>query len=335
MDVRSVLSDRADYAVVVVLAVLAAIVPLVTPSGFVNKLLVQMFIYVGLVATWNLIGYTGYINFGQAAFYGLGAYVLGLSVAVAHLPVVLGVVLAGVITALLGLVMGAITMKLSGHYFSISTLLMLIITTVVFSNLGDFVPSTGSEITLPIATFGFADADTVFYYLLFLVALGLVVFSIWLERTKWGYGMKAISEDEDIARSLGVSTLRLKVLSMVLSGFGAGVVGGIYAYNIGYIDTSIYFGLTLTFLIVFMGFVGSVGRWYGPLVGVLLFVPADQILTYNVSPEIARIGFGAIFVVVMLLLPQGLGRFVAERVRDRRSARTGSGGRDAPAESSD
>lgn len=308
---------RPSWFIVAILAVVGAVIPLFDVGGFVMTLLVQIFIYVGLVASWNIVGYTGYINFGQAAFYGLGAYVLGLSIGVAHLPVVVGIVLAGLIAGGLGLLMGAITMKLSGHYFSISTLLLLIITTVVFSNLGDFGLSTGSEITLPIATFGFADADTVFYYLLFLAAMGLVVFSIWLERTKWGYGMKAINEDEDIAQSLGVSTLRLKVLSLFLSGFGAGIIGGLYAYDIGYIDTSIFFGLTLTFLIVFMGFVGSIGRWYGPLVGVLLFVPADQILTYTVSPEIARIGFGAIFVVVMLLLPQGLGRFVTDWARDR------------------
>lgn len=321
--VGDLLSGHAMKFVGTFMVLLALAAPFLVPSQYYIVVLFRMFLYLALVASWNVIGYTGYINFGQAAFYGVGAYMFGISVAHLGLPFSAGVLIGGLGAALVALVLGAITMKLSGHYFSIASLLLLIITSVVFTNLSDIgsvlgMPELGAEITLTIPNFlRGTDVTIVFYYLMLIVAVVYVLFSIRLERSEYGYGMIAISEDEEVAQGLGVPTLRLKVLSIVLSGFGAGIVGALYAEYTGYIDPSIFFSLALTFLIVFMGAVGSIGKWYGPLVGVLLFIPADELLTSLASPELARILFGSLFVVVMLLLPRGLGRFFADQLRER------------------
>ncbi|MDR9432119.1 MAG: branched-chain amino acid ABC transporter permease, partial [Natronomonas sp.] len=302
------------------LLIAAIVAPLVT-TGYYVQVLLRLALFLGLVASWNFIGYTGYINFGQVAFYGVGAYLMGISASLLGIPFWPSVIIGGIAAAMLAGILGAITLKLSGHYFSIASLLLLIIVDVIFTNLSDLRPILGisglrEEVIPPAPTiFPGMDVTVSFYYLLLGLAVAHVLFSIWLERSRFGYGMKAIAQDEAVAEGLGVPTLRLKLLAIVLSGLGAGLVGAVYGAYTGYIDTQSFFGLTLTFLIVFVGMIGSLGRWYGPVVGVLLFIPADEILSSAVSPELGRIVFGALFIVIMLQLPRGLGYSIMQRLR--------------------
>lgn len=302
------------------LVAIALVLPYLAPSGYYVQVLLRLALFLGLVASWNLIGYTGYINFGHVAFYGTGAYLMGIAMVFFDLSFVPAVLVGAIAAAIIAGILGAITMKLSGHYFSIASLLLLIIVDVVFTNLRDLGPILGieglREEVLPPATTVLPGLDVTiaFYYLLLGLAVAHVLFSIWLERSQFGFGMLAISQDEDVAAGLGVPTLPLKVLAIVLSGFGAGLIGGVYGAYVGYIDTSSFFGLPLTFLIVFIGMIGSLGRWYGPVVGTLLFIPADEFLSYAVRPELGRIVFGALFIVVMLQLPRGLGYWFKERL---------------------
>lgn len=327
------LSDHRTKLIGAVVIALAFIAPHVAPSGYYVQVLLRLALFLGLVASWNLIGYTGYINFGQVAFYGVGAYLMGIGMVFLDLPFAASVLLGGIAAAIIAGILGAITMKLSGHYFSIASLLLLIIVDVAFTNLRDIAEIIGvrglrEEVIPPAPTiFPNLDVTMTFYYLLLGVAVAHVLFSIWLERSRFGFGMLAISQDEDVSEGLGVPTLRLKVLAIVLSGFGAGVIGGVYGAYVGYIDTESFFGLTLTFLIVFIGMIGSLGRWYGPVVGTLLFIPADEYLSTAISPELGRIVFGALFIVIMLQLPRGLGYSIKERIwGDEEVPLEGSGG---------
>jgi len=295
-------------------------------GGYRLSVLLRMALFLGLVASWNIIGYTGYINFGQVAFYGTGAYLYGIATSTLGVSFWPGVLLGGIVAAILAGILGAITLKLSGHYFSIASLLLLIIVDVIFTNLRDIGPLVGLENlraeVLPPAINPFPAVDNVtlvYFYLLFITAVAIVFFSIWLEKTRFGYGMKAISEDEEVAEGLGIPAFRLKVLSIVLSGFAAGIVGSLYGAYTGYIDPSAFFGLTLTFEIVFIGFIGSLGEWYGPVLGVLLFIPADQYLATAFAPELGRILFGGLFIVIMLTLPKGLGRYFADEIKEEQT----------------
>jgi ABC-type branched-subunit amino acid transport system permease subunit len=200
--------------------------------------------------------------------------------------------------------------------------LLLIIVDVIFTNLRDVGPLFGLEnlraevlppAVDPIPGLGVTMS---YYYLLLAAAVGIVIFSIWLERSRFGYGMEAINEDEEVAEGLGIPAFRLKVLSIILSGFAAGIVGSLYGAYTGYIDPGAFFGLTLTFEIVFIGAIGSLGEWYGPVLGVLLFIPADQFLASAFTPELGRIVFGGLFIVIMLTLPKGLGRYFADELHE-------------------
>lgn len=325
------LSRHRNKVVWAVLLLAAVVAPYAAPSGYYVQVLLRLALFLGLVASWNLIGYTGYINFGQVAFYGTGAYLMGIGMIFFDLPFPAAVVLGGIAAAVIAGILGTITLKLSGHYFSIASLLLLIIIDVIFTNLSDIAPVVGieglrEEVVPPApAVPDVIDVTIAFYYLLLGLAVAHVLFSIWLERSRFGYGMRAIAQDEAVAEGLGVPALPLKVLAIVLSGLGAGLIGAVYGAYTGYIDTSSFFGLPLTFLIVFVGMIGSLGRWYGPLVGTFLFIPADEYLSTAVSPELGRIVFGALFIVIMLQLPRGLGYYLMERLRGSESRTPGDG----------
>ena len=310
-------TDNRYFGIALVVLVLA--LPLLGLGAYYLQLLIRVFLFIALVSSWNLIGYTGYINFGQAAFYGMGAYVVGFGIANLGIPWPIATIFGGLFAAALGFALGAITLRLRGHYFSIASLMLLFIVTTVITNISDIIPGAQMEIWLTSVSisgrlFGVSLFNMVFYYAFLAIAIFMILFSIWLESTKYGYGLKAINENEDIAMSLGVPNSKLKTWALTASAFFAGIIGAVNAQFIQYIDATVFFGVTLTFLIVFMGFVGSMGEWYGPLVGVILFIPADEVLTYIVAPEFGRIVFGLLFVVIILAIPQGLGRFINDRL---------------------
>ena len=294
----------------------ALLLPVLGLGAYYQQVFIRVFLFIALVSSWNLIGYTGYINFGQAAFYGMGAYVVGFGISYVGLPWPVATLLGGVLAAVLGFLLGAVTLRLRGHYFSIASLMLLFIVTTVITNISDIIPGAQMEIWLSTASLSGEVFNMVFYYAFLVLAVFMILFSIWLESTKYGYGLKAIRENEDIATSLGVPNSKLKTGALTASAFFAGIIGAVNAQFIQYIDATVFFGVTLTFLIVFMGFVGSMGEWYGPLVGVILFIPADEVLTYMVAPELGRVLFGLLFVVIILAIPKGLGRFIRDRLRD-------------------
>lgn len=308
------LSTFKNWQLAAAAVVFAALLPMVAPSTYYLQVLIRIFLFIALVASWNVIGYTGYINFGHAAFYGVGAYVLGFAVENLGIPIVAAVPMGGIVAGVVGLILGAVTLRLRGHYFSIASLLLLFIVATIFTNIDSIIPGARMEIWLGGIGLGNLMFHLVFYYIFLAFALLLVGFSVWLESSKYGYGMRAIREDEDIAASLGVPTARLKTAAITVSAFLAGAIGAVHAQFLQYIDAAVYFEVTLTFILVFMGVVGSMGRWYGPIVGVLLFIPADEALTILIAPEVGRIIYGLLFVVIILLLPRGLGRYIANWV---------------------
>ncbi|MFB6187683.1 MAG: branched-chain amino acid ABC transporter permease [Halobacteriaceae archaeon] len=318
MSISTAIDVSPKIAVLLIMSLAAGIFPFIS-TGYYITVMFTLLLYISLVAGWNFVGYNGYINFGQAAFYGWGAYFAAISISYFNIPFGIAIIIGGIGGMLVGIVLGLMSLQLSGHYFSIASLLLLIISTTVFQNLNDVTGifgygQIGQEIYLSIPKLIPGLSHThMFYYIMLIVAFAHIIGSIWLEQTKYGYGMKAIREGEVVARGLGVPTFRLKLFAITISGFGSAVTGAVYASYYGYVDTGIFFSLGLTFLIVFMGIVGSMGEWYGPIIGGLIFVPADTVLTGWGEPELAQIIFGSIFVVIILLQPRGLGRYLERR----------------------
>jgi branched-chain amino acid transport system permease protein len=295
------------------LIALFAVIPFLAPGGDNTlTLLISLFTIAGLASSWNIVaGFCGQINLGHAAFFGLGSLVMR-ELWLGDVPFAVSLVAGGAAAAGAALLVGVPALRLKGIYFSIGTLALaealgLTVATVLprVSRLPG--PMLRSYDLIPR------------YYLVLAVLVGIVAISYWLSRSKLGLGMMAVREDEAAARSIGINVFAHRLAAFVLSATLAGFVGAAFAfYHVSYYP-SYTFSPEWTFDSLLVAFVGGIGTLAGPLVGAVFFVLIRDILASSLV-HVHLIIFGAIFILVVLLLPGGLveittlvGRWVARR----------------------
>jgi branched-chain amino acid transport system permease protein len=287
-------------ALLVVGVVALAFVPTVVESDSIINLLILIFIYIMLSSSWNILGgYTGQINLGHAAFFGLGTLATRL-LYTEGFPLFPGLLAGGVLAAAFAMFIGipAFRLRLRGDYFTIGTLALA---QILYVTVGNVLP----KITyLPIEDIQDYKLDFRYYIILALTLFTIGAVYI-LVNSSLGLGMMAVREDEDAAESLGVNAFNHKLLALAVSAFLGGLTGGAYAYY----QTSYYFNYTFTPLWsldpVTMAFVGGKGTIIGPIIGAGFFVVLREWLVLNVG-EYHLIVFGVLFVLVVLFLPGGL-----------------------------
>src|SRR4051812_37318712 len=239
--------------------------------------------YVVLATAWNLLGgYTGYVNFGTAAFFALGAYSSVVLHKLTSLPIPVLILVGGAVSAIVGLGMGYLTLRLRGVFFSIATLAMAVVLQTLIVN-WDFVGgSRGVYIVRP------AQAPLVGSYIqyLFLVMLGLAVVAVaaarTIERSRLGFGFAAIRDDELAAETAGVPTLRLKLLATAISGGLMGMAGAPLPYYVTYLDPSSGFSLAYAVNSIAMPLIGGMSSWIGPVLGAVLLATIQQVATVTI-----------------------------------------------------
>jgi branched-chain amino acid transport system permease protein len=261
---------------------------------------------------WNIFsGYTGYIALGHAAYFGVGAYALAIMcqdwhIAGGYIPF-LFVPLAGLVAALFAIPLGWLALRVRRHTFVVITIAMFFILQLLAYNLiGITKGSTG--LGLPIPTDWSGDFfNTPFYYVTLAVLLIAIAISWWVRHSKYGLGLLAIRDDEDRALGLGVKTGPSKLAAFVISALIVGMVGAIWAYFVESIYPFSAFDATFDVAIALMAFLGGLGTIAGPILGALLLEPTQQYFTleYGQSGYYLVI-YGALFLVVILLLPQGI-----------------------------
>jgi branched-chain amino acid transport system permease protein len=281
-------------AVVAALAVL----PFVAPRDDVLNLLFQVFLYVTLAASWNVLGgYAGQVNLGHAAFFGTGALVARVTwLGGWPLPLAfLAGALAGVAVAL---VIGLPTFRLRGIYFSVGTLALAEMLRITVTNTQ---PNVSALPTSQLVDYALQPR----YYVALAVAACCVAATYLLAHSRLGLGMVAVREDEDAAQATGVDALRHKVAALVISAFFAALGGAVFAYH----DVSYYlyrpFSPIWTFDPLLAVFIGGVGTVVGPVIGAFFYVLVSELLAQYLV-ELHLIVFGVLFILVVLLLPGGL-----------------------------
>ncbi|HET7338698.1 MAG TPA: branched-chain amino acid ABC transporter permease [Candidatus Dormibacteraeota bacterium] len=284
-----------------------------------QRLLTTVFMFVALAQAWNIIGgFTGYASFGQVAFFGLGAYTVAVLMNSLHtsfwvaLPIA---ILAGVLFAVL---IGIPLLRLRGHYFAIATLGAAEGLREVINNMT--ITGGGAGITIP--TFG-DNAPTPYFgkegfYLAFLILAALsVAISAVLARSRFGYAMVGVHQDEDAAGAVGINTTFVKVAAFAVSGAIVGAVGAFYAFQqIEFYPTDV-FDASFTVLMVIMVVIGGSGTVLGPLVGAVGLELLSQFLRIEVG-TLNQLIFGAIIVLVVVFFPQGVVVYAREAWRSRR-----------------
>jgi len=274
--------------------------------------------YLVLATAWNILGgYCGYVNFGTAAFFALGAYT---SVAIhkfSPMPIPVLILLGGVVSGIVGLGMGYLTLRLRGAFFSIATLALAVVVQTLITNWDYVGGSRGAYVVRP------ALAPLVGSYIqyLFLVMLLLAIAAVFaarmIERSWLGYGFASIRDDELAAEASGVPTLRLKLMATTLSGAFMGMAGAPLPYYVGYLDPASGFNLAYAVNSIAMPLVGGTTTWIGPVIGALLLGTVQQVATVTISSAVNLLIVGVVLVGFVMIAPNGIIGLIEARLRAR------------------
>jgi branched-chain amino acid transport system permease protein len=286
-------------------AVLAVLPPFLTNEYYLNLLIfigIHAIIAIGLDL---LLGYTGQISLGHAAFFGLGAYITGVLSAKASWPPIAGLVVALVGVGILAYIIGIPTLKLHGHYLAMATLGFGIIVQIFFKEL-DFLTGGPSGLVgiQDMTIFGYAfDSDLKYYYLVCVSLLLTLLLSINLVQSRVGRALRAIHGSEVASSVLGVNVSRYKVGIFVLSAVYAALAGWLYSHYMTFVSPS-SFGFMFSVKLVTMVVIGSLGSIWGAIFGAALLTSMPEFLHVFANYETTVFGF--ILVSVMVFMPRGL-----------------------------
>ena len=280
--------------------------------------------FVVLATAWNILGgYCGYVNFGSAAFFALGAYSSVFMHKIYPLPVPALMLVGAAVSGVVGFGMGYLTLRLRGSFFAIATLALAVVLQTLVVN-WDFVGgSRGAYIirpeTIEIAGFQINYIEYLFALMLALAVIALTTART-IERSQLGFGFATIRDDEMAAEASGVPTLRLKLIATTLSGAFMGMAGAPFPYYIGYLQPASAFGLEYAVNSIAMPMIGGTTSWIGPLVGSLLLGTAQQYATAYISlgTGVNVLIVGVLLIVFVIIAPNGIVGLVQERLRARR-----------------
>jgi branched-chain amino acid transport system permease protein len=275
--------------------------------------------FVVLATAWNILGgYCGYVNFGSAAFFALGAYTSVFFHKTYQIPIPLLMLVAGIVSGIVGLGMGYLTLRLRGSFFAIATLALAVVLQTLIINWDYVGGSRGAYVIRPntIQVFGMAIPYIEYLFLLMLLlAVAAIVTARMIERSRLGYGFATIRDDELAAEAAGVPTLRLKLIATTISGALMGMAGAPFPYYIGYLEPSSAFGLAYAVNAIAMPMIGGTGTWIGPLIGALLLGTIQQVATVTISSAVNLLIVGVLLVAFVIIAPNGLVGLVQQRLR--------------------
>ena len=301
-------------AILVAGLLLVLLFPYTSVSGGFLRTVTVVIMAACTAQAWNLIGgYAGYGAFGNVAFFGLGGYGTAICMTTLKMDFFPALAVGGAVAALYAAVLGAPLLRLKGHYFSIATLGVAEATREIVANLTDLTGG-GSGILLPIS----ADRPDVFNRFIYFTMLALLIGSLaltWLvTRSKLGYGLVAIREDEEAARAMGIDTTRYKVTAFGLNALITGLAGGIYAYWNSQLTPPDAFTLDIALRAIIITIIGGPGTLFGPVIGAIAFEFARDFLWSHFQ------GFqftflGLVMVLVIIFMPKGIMDFLTGRRR--------------------
>jgi branched-chain amino acid transport system permease protein len=277
--------------------------------------------FVALSTAWNILGgYCGYVNFGSAAFFALGAYSTVFFYKFHPLPIPLLIVIGAVVSGIIGLGMGYLTLRLRGAFFAIATLALAVVLQTLVIN-WDYVGGSRGAYIVREETVSILGYPIQYIEYLFLLMLIIAIFSLVISRTigrtQLGFGFATIRDDELAAEASGVPTLRLKLIATTLSGALMGMAGAPFPYYIGYLQPASAFGLEYSVNSIAMPIIGGTTSWIGPLIGAVLLGSLQQIATVTISSAVNLLIVGLLLVAFVVIAPNGIVGLVQDRLRAR------------------
>lgn len=300
---------------VLIFALAVLLLPVFTQDHYFLRVLILTAIFAIFAASWDLLsGFTGQMNFGHALFFGVSAYVTAMLNLNLGFPPYLSIPLGAVGGVLTGLVVGIPCLRLKGSYLALTTLAFpIILTGIVYA----FPDISGGELGLS-GLSRLTGSRVQDYYVCMILMLGLG-FAMWkITDSKVGIILHAIREDELAVRASGVDTVRYKLLAFCLSGFFAGIAGGLYAHFMRLAGPSTL-EISLSFQVIIWSVFGGIASIYGPIAGVFILNPLMEVLrvilqSFPSLPEIRMFIFAGLVLVTLLFMPEGLIPWVRNKI---------------------
>jgi branched-chain amino acid transport system permease protein len=300
-----------------VLAALCAVLPFAGLSDFYVQQAFLIFFDAALAQSWNILGgYTGYLSFGHSAFLGIGGYTVGVLYFLFGWSPFATFPLGAVVAGLLALGIGALCFRLRGSYFLIATMLVIFILQSLALNL-DSITNGAAGIDMPLFTDDFRFEGRLWYYCGLVMLILASSISIFIERSAFGLSLMAIREDEAVACSMGVRTVRYKAIAFVVSAALAGLLGAAYAFRAHIVEPMTAFSIDFAAAPVLMSILGGSRNWYGPIVGAVIFQVISMTLTLSIGNEYSDVVFALFLILVVLFLPQGITGTIRKAYRAR------------------
>ena len=306
---RARLFVGAKWMALAILAAAALGFPVVFPNPVLTNYGVFTLIFVTAASAWNMFsGFSGYISLGQAVFFGSGAYAVGIAARDWHVTGVgvFGLLpLAAAVGAVIAVPFGLVALRVRRHTFIVITIAVFFIFQLMAFNFSFTGGSSG--LPAPFLPWQAATYNNPFYYIALACAAGIIALAWLIRRASFGLHLRAIRDDEDRARGLGVRAMRVKLAAFTLSGAVTGLIGGVWFLYLTQVEPQTGFDPLFDLSIVLMAFLGGLGTVAGPVLGALIIEPGQLYLTIRfTNGYYGEILLGALFLVVVLFMPRGI-----------------------------
>jgi branched-chain amino acid transport system permease protein len=300
-------SRRALFATLI-LAALAFPLLHVAVGGLNYFLHMALFLYmnIAIASSWNIMGgYAGYISLGHNVFFAIGGYAAAILFAYYGISPFIAFPLCGLIAMGFGFLIGAITLRVRGPTFIISTIALVLLTKLLLDN-WPYIGGTNG-ISLKLLDLPVEYVKLPFYYAFLALAVGAVALSRAVRRSKFGLGLRAISQDETKAEVAGIPTRLYKILAFALSGLFIGMAGALGGYYLTYLSPVIFLSILVGAKFVLMTILGGRGTVSGPVVGAVVFIVANEFFVSRLgATELNIAATGLALVVVLMFFPEGI-----------------------------
>jgi len=336
---------RRQISVFVIVLILLILYPLFVRGSFPLHIMIMVFLFAMMGVAWNIMGgYAGMFSFGQAAFFGIGAYTSSYLLVTYHVSPWIGLLAGGLLAALAAAVIGIPCSNLRGHYFAIASIAFAEIVRIHFNNWK--LVGAAEGLTLPILNqslrnFEFHSSKVPYYYIL----LGFLIFSLlicsWVSTSRMGFYFRAIKESHDLAKVVGINFVRYRLAAIMISAFLTAIAGTFYAQYILYLDPESVLILPISIQVVLVAMLGGAGSIMGPVIGAAILLPISEgtrVWLGFKGTGIDMIVYGTLIMLISAYHPQGVwGLFsrIGERApsaahaAEQSIASAGAGTRDA------
>lgn len=315
---------KRTHILLLITIVVLFIVPLFTSDQYYIHILILVMYYALVSQAWNILsGFSGQFSFGHAAFFGTGAYTSSILLTKYGISPWLGMLAGSFVAALIGLFIGFLSFryKLRGAYFALGTLAFAEILRIIVQNSSYFNKTMGILIPLTSDPWMFQfSTRTGYYYTILCFVIIVTVLIYFMSRSRLGFNLIAIRENEDAARSLGVNTFKNKMIAIALSAGLTAIGGTFYAQYIMFIEPPTTFGNSVSISILLPAIIGGMGTVLGPIVGAFIIIPLGEVTStlFGRFVGVHLMAYGAILVLVIVYLPEGIVGWIQNKIKQKK-----------------